>query len=698
MPPKPTHPKPKQTTRGPRPAPMSKPATSKPLRDLVLEKETAAAAAANPLLTPPPQDPDAIADMEKIQSYVGPRSTPASPKTDEGDMSDSSVISMSPGTHLSRKSLLMGPGRKGPGIEMDHATKLANTMLQEGKTALELAGNMKRECKVKCLDCLQVLYETALSLSDSRSRHKYNLERERARNAHEIVRLERLHAREMVEVREKVVVGLEQILEVSVRTAKQTDSVRNWLGYETETPFKTIGEIRDSVEEVMTAVTKLGSGTDSSDSAQVKRVEEDVSRLHLQVTQVSNQLDEMRKTLDKLANASARIPQTIEGLMPIVKEASEETPRENGAAEAITNLARKIDLLTATTEELKALGARELQPTMPEPAEFETEFRERLEAISSDMRCLTEEVRSESRRPVAPPSTLNTELALAELKDSVDAMGREVAQRCQSGPVTYAQVLKGRKGPPIPNNNHTVIVSSKDPTKTSEGVLLELDKAVSAQTTGMRLEGVRKARNQKVVVNCASQNDLELLRKAAEGKLNAEYPRMKNPLVCIRDVLNYHKDEDLPQMLLAQNKHLLSDLKIEASDLKLRYRKRARNPLCCHPVFELPPAAWKRLVEAEKVYIGLQRQKVEDQSPLVQCTRCLAYGHTKTLCREVSTNCRFCLHCHGPQKCPQEQPVCINCTRAGRDQAEAQHEAFSQECRERQKWDALARSRIAYCC
>lgn len=579
---------------------------------------------------------------------------------------------------------------------MDHATKLANTMLQEGKTALELAGNIKRECKVKCLDCLQTLYETALSLSDSRSRHKYNLERERTRNAQEIVRLERLHAREMAEVREKVVTGLEHLMEVSERTSKQTDDVRNWLGYETATPFHTIGEIRTSIEQVKTTINKMGQKTDSQDSAQVRRVEEDVLRLHVQVSRVSNQLDEIRKTLDKLANTTAKIPLTIEGLLPAVKETSEITPQDTGLTEAIKTLTQRIDLLTSTTEELKS--RHDTEPTRPNPEQSVTEFGERLEAMSSDVRTLTEEVRMERRKASAPTSTLHTELALAELKNSIDEVNREVVQQKQHGPETYAQKLKTPKRAPHPDNTHTVIMSSKDPNKTSEGVLQELGRVLNVQSTGVRFERVRKAKNQKVVVNCASKQDLELLKKAAEGKLNAEYPQMKKPLICIRDVLSYHKNEDLAQMLLSQNRHLLGGLKIEPSELKLKYRKKARNPLCCHPVFELPPAVWKRFLEAEKVYIGFQRQRVEDQSPLVQCTKCLAYGHTRALCKEADTNCRFCLNCHGPGNCPEEKFTCINCTRAGRDHAEAQHEAFSPECRERKKWDTIARSKVAYFC
>ncbi|CAB3252803.1 unnamed protein product [Arctia plantaginis] len=81
-----------------------------------------------------------------------------------------------------RQSLLLTSGRR-LGVEMDAATKEANEALLRGKEALESCGNIKRECKQTALESLQTLYEITLALSDSRSRHKENLEKERSRHA-----------------------------------------------------------------------------------------------------------------------------------------------------------------------------------------------------------------------------------------------------------------------------------------------------------------------------------------------------------------------------------------------------------------------------------------------------------------------------------------------------------------------------------
>lgn len=98
----------------------------------------------------------------------------------DDEFSDGSTIMDSAQT--GRTSMILYNTRR-TGVEMGMAAKLANEPLQKAKEALETAGNMKRENKQVALECLQTLHETLLSLSDSRSRHKFNLEKEKVPSA-----------------------------------------------------------------------------------------------------------------------------------------------------------------------------------------------------------------------------------------------------------------------------------------------------------------------------------------------------------------------------------------------------------------------------------------------------------------------------------------------------------------------------------
>ncbi|CAH2104966.1 unnamed protein product [Euphydryas editha] len=74
---------------------------------------------------------------------------------------------------------------------------------------------MKRDSKATVYESLQGLYETILSLSDSRNRHKW------LQAAHHDI----------------------------AAALKETQTVRSWLGYETDEPFKRI-KIREAQAEL----------------------------------------------------------------------------------------------------------------------------------------------------------------------------------------------------------------------------------------------------------------------------------------------------------------------------------------------------------------------------------------------------------------------------------------------------------------
>lgn len=248
---------------------------------------------------------------------------------------------------------------------------------------------------------------------------------------------------------------------------------------------------------------------------------------------------------------------------------------------------------------------------------------------------------------------------------------------------------------------HSVAVTSKNVIETGEEVLNRVRKAINARDEGLKIERVRKAKDQKVIIGCTTQEELGRVK----GKLNKEANlivediKNKDPLIVLKDVMSYNTDDDIIKSLRIQNKNALDGVSEDELRFEVRYRKRTRNPHTSHVVLKVSPSVWRRLTEKEMVHIDLQRVRVMDQSPLVQCTRCLGCGHSKKLCTETVD---LCSHCGGPhlrEKCegwlsgvPAE---CKNCLKAKFDNRE--HGAFSADCPVRRKWEALARSSVAYC-
>lgn len=268
---------------------------------------------------------------------------------------------------------------------------------------------------------------------------------------------------------------------------------------------------------------------------------------------------------------------------------------------------------------------------------------------------------------------------------------------------SYADALRVTAAPSVPSAQHTIIVASRDPRHTADDVLKQVEAAADARKEGIRVDRFRKARDGKVIIGCTSADDAKTLSgKLKNSELTVEEAKPRNPLVEIRNVLTVNTDTDIIESILKQNPHITASLVMAEESVRVRFRRAARNPLEAHLVLEVSPRLWRKMTEAGKLYIGMQRRDVVDRSPLVQCSACLAYGHNRRQCSEEGFTCAYCAEKHERGKCEIRQrfesPRCINCAgeRGGRGDGGA-HTAFSDECPVRRRCDAIARSRVAYC-
>lgn len=272
--------------------------------------------------------------------------------------------------------------------------------------------------------------------------------------------------------------------------------------------------------------------------------------------------------------------------------------------------------------------------------------------------------------------------------------------------VTYAekvgQYQRSQTAALMETPSHSIIVASEIEADTSDDVIKKIRAAVEAKSSGIRVDKVRKAKDGKVIVSCKEKEEITRVMdrlKKSNTRLHTEETKNKDPLVIIRDVLTYNTDEDIIASLRSQNAHILGEIKNEDFRALVKYRRRARNTHENHVVLQVSPQIWQKLTTAGKVHIDLQRVSVQDQSPLIQCTKCLGYGHGKKLCKETEEVCSHCAGPHMRAACPSyllgEVPICRNCQAAKMDRAD--HHSFYADCPIRKRWDAIARSSVAYC-
>ncbi|CAD0196855.1 unnamed protein product [Chrysodeixis includens] len=269
---------------------------------------------------------------------------------------------------------------------------------------------------------------------------------------------------------------------------------------------------------------------------------------------------------------------------------------------------------------------------------------------------------------------------------------------------TYAGVLAGppRGSPVNMMTTHSVVVTSQDEMETGEEVLEKIRTAVNAKEEGIRIDKIRKGKDRKIIIGCETKEEIGKVRERLEksgANLMVEEVSNKDPLVVLMEVLKVNTNDDVLKGLRNQNGHLLKGLKEGDDRVVVKYRKKARNLLTEHVVLKVSPEIWRRLTQAKVIHMDMQRIRVADQSPLIQCARCLGYGHTRRLC-ETSTD--LCSHCGGQHlsiDCQERKggnpPNCTNCKSENLEMVN--HSAFSRECPVRRRWEALARAAVQYC-
>lgn len=256
---------------------------------------------------------------------------------------------------------------------------------------------------------------------------------------------------------------------------------------------------------------------------------------------------------------------------------------------------------------------------------------------------------------------------------------------------SYASALKSNFAKDI--STHDLIIKANDNTKTSDEIEGLVKKNINPKQLGIGISSIKKTSKNSVIIKTESKKDCDILKSHA-GKINellVEERSKKNPLIVFKGVIKGMTAEELNEAIAMQNKKIKIDEK-----LVIKYRRRHRNNLLANMVCQVKPETWKALTETGKVYIGYQNIYVEDESPMVQCYKCLGFGHVQKFCGN-SAKCAHCSGEHYTRECKENHDLkkCANCQVRGKDSS---HSAFSQQCNTRMHYDRLAREATNYTC
>ncbi|CAK1602602.1 unnamed protein product [Parnassius mnemosyne] len=464
----------------------------------------------------------------------------------------------------------------------------------------------------------------------------------------------------------------------------------------TQSPSKTgseISKVRRSIDDWESNIDSTPSMTTTTMQAGTAKTKPTVSVLQNSKTtqKVSVEIHTPPKQQYENRTMEAKACLT-KGKLHLNASRNTKTEIKNGVVEALDRLYQLVKEAEMELKAKKAKGEKEKS----EKLELETAATDSTFSVISPHH-------SDLKTRIEEHARLlqETNKKMEELKESMEKQ-RETLERATMP--TYANVTADKiiKTPPQRSTLHSVVITSTDETETGEEVMNRVRKAADAKEGWIKVGRVRKAKDRKIIMGFETKEERNKMKNRLEKEgvnLTVEEVKNRDPLLILRNVLLVNTDEDVIKALRNQNRGVFHGLDEGEIRIEIKYRRKTRNPHTSHIVLSVSPIIWQRVIEIGSIHIDLQRVRAEDQSPLVQCTRCLGYGHGKRFCKELSD---LCSHCGGPHlrsECGDwlagEPPKCRNCSKAKLFQTE--HNAFSTNCPTRRKWDELARSTIAYC-
>jgi hypothetical protein len=272
--------------------------------------------------------------------------------------------------------------------------------------------------------------------------------------------------------------------------------------------------------------------------------------------------------------------------------------------------------------------------------------------------------------------------AISKQQSSATAAAKSAAsaaKKASEGP-SYAAIAAKRQVPPpllpdpssqrnrskrLPEQRTSCRVVAVAPGQTAEAAKEAILRTVKPSQIGVGFRQFRTIAADKLLIEVDSPASKDKLCQSAAESLNTlgitlENERRRKPSVRISNIHKDVKPEDLASTLRRQNG-------LEAKDhIALRTTLRQRNDQLYTAVFAVDGKVRNKFLTSGKVYIEHQSCPVRDHIHVMQCFKCLGFGHTASKC-EDHIRCRHCAGKHKSAECPKSaDPTttrCINCKR-----------------------------------
>ncbi|KMQ89544.1 putative 50 kda protein in type i retrotransposable element r1dm [Lasius niger] len=128
-----------------------------------------------------------------------------------------------------------------------------------------------------------------------------------------------------------------------------------------------------------------------------------------------------------------------------------------------------------------------------------------------------------------------------------------------------------------------------------------------------------------------------------------------NPRLRIRDIPSGTDKSSFVKDLIKQNLEEISD-----DNVRLVYWSPAKGRMSPVAVIEISPDTRVRLLNQSRVYLGWSSCRVADHLRILQCFKCLGFGHTANNCQARVDICGHCGEGHESRACPRTGTHILN--------------------------------------
>lgn len=269
-------------------------------------------------------------------------------------------------------------------------------------------------------------------------------------------------------------------------------------------------------------------------------------------------------------------------------------------------------------------------------------------------------------------SALKKELAeVKQLLNTVISLPSTIAP-IKKPTISYASVTKAKK--------IVVVNPASDKLNAEESRHLIKSKLKPAD---YNLCGVSSTRKGGVVVECPTSAELTKFQIDAAAQLGDDFivsaPKGRRPRVRVFGFREQLNAIDLVKVLKEQNDSVF----LEVSHVTVAHIFQGKSTPFFGAKLEVDPATFKRLIDAQKVFIGWDTCSVSEDLNIRRCYKCWGFNHVASNCSVTLQRCPKCTGNHHQNECDSDDEKCAVCCDAVSKynmKIDTNHTVFSSDC------------------